>query len=162
MNARNDVPGYGFQLKKGATSLTESWAALEKVSNNHWMLGHLMEWFYAGVGGIRQVANGVAFNQLEINPSPVDGIPSATTNFNTSYGKVSTDWVKTVKGFKIKISIPVNTAANVYLPASSSSATILEGGKAIATIDGIKPIGYNDGKYQLQVGSGDYYFEVRE
>ena len=25
MNARDDVPGYGFQLKKGATSLTESW-----------------------------------------------------------------------------------------------------------------------------------------
>ena len=41
MNARDDVPGYGFQLKKGATALTESWAALEEVSNNHLMLGHL-------------------------------------------------------------------------------------------------------------------------
>src|SRR5699024_7281256 len=40
MNARDDVPGYGYQLKKGATALTESWAALERVSNNHLMLGH--------------------------------------------------------------------------------------------------------------------------
>ncbi|MDP4205587.1 MAG: family 78 glycoside hydrolase catalytic domain, partial [Bacteroidota bacterium] len=39
MNARDDVPGYGFQLKKGATALTESWPALEEVSNNHLMLG---------------------------------------------------------------------------------------------------------------------------
>ena len=47
MNARDDVPGYGYQLKKGATALTESWPALENVSNNHLMLGHLMDWFYA-------------------------------------------------------------------------------------------------------------------
>ena len=48
---RDDVPGYGFQLKKGATALTELWQALEIVSNNHLMLGHVMEWFYAGLGG---------------------------------------------------------------------------------------------------------------
>jgi len=54
MNARDDVPGYGYQLKKGATALTESWPALENVSNNHLMLGHLMEWFYSGLGGIDQ------------------------------------------------------------------------------------------------------------
>jgi len=50
MNTRDDVPGYGYQLRKGATALTESWAALESVSNNHLMLGHLMEWFYEGLG----------------------------------------------------------------------------------------------------------------
>ena len=54
MNSKTDVPGYGYQLSKGATSLTESWAALKYVSNNHMMLGHLMEWFYSGIGGIRQ------------------------------------------------------------------------------------------------------------
>ncbi len=48
MNNRDDVPGYGYQLKKGATALTESWPALEEVSNNHLMLGHIMEWFYTG------------------------------------------------------------------------------------------------------------------
>ncbi len=53
MNSRTDVPGYGYQLSKGATSLTESWAALKYVSNNHMMLGHIMEWFFSGLGGIR-------------------------------------------------------------------------------------------------------------
>ncbi|MDR0537085.1 MAG: family 78 glycoside hydrolase catalytic domain, partial [Tannerellaceae bacterium] len=48
INNREDVPGYGFQLAHGATALTESWAALRYVSNNHCMLGHLMEWFYSG------------------------------------------------------------------------------------------------------------------
>ena len=53
MNDRSDVPGYGYQLAKGATALTESWQALPSVSNNHFMLGHIMEWFYSGLGGIR-------------------------------------------------------------------------------------------------------------
>ena len=57
MNSKTDVPGYGYQLSKGATSLTESWAALKYVSNNHMMLGHLMEWFYSGIGGIRQTSD---------------------------------------------------------------------------------------------------------
>ena len=52
MNNRDDVPGYGYQLKKGATALTESWDALGRKSNNHLMLGHLEEWLYTGLGGI--------------------------------------------------------------------------------------------------------------
>jgi len=71
MNARDDVPGYGFQLKKGATALTESWPALENVSNNHLMLGHLMDWFYAGLGGISQTEKSVAYKEIVIRPEMV-------------------------------------------------------------------------------------------
>jgi hypothetical protein len=63
-----------FPTEKGATSLTESWAALETVSNNHLMLGHLMEWFYSGLAGIRQDENSVAFKEIILKPEPVEGI----------------------------------------------------------------------------------------
>ncbi|RZM06930.1 MAG: alpha-L-rhamnosidase, partial [Pedobacter sp.] len=59
MNSRSDVPGYGWQLAHGATALTESWQAYGFVSNNHFMLGHLMEWLYTGLGGIRAVKNSI-------------------------------------------------------------------------------------------------------
>jgi alpha-L-rhamnosidase len=74
MNNRSDRPGYGYQLKKGATALTESWSALTDVSNNHMMLGHLMEWFYTGLGGIYQDENSVAYKDLIIAPKPVGDI----------------------------------------------------------------------------------------
>jgi hypothetical protein len=32
------------------------------------MLGHLMEWFYAGLAGIKQADNSVAYNKIEIKP----------------------------------------------------------------------------------------------
>ena len=64
MNSRTDVPGYGMQLAKGATALTESWQGNRNASNNHFMLGHLMEWFYSGLAGIRQGADSTAFSKL--------------------------------------------------------------------------------------------------
>lgn len=67
MNSRTDVPGYGYQLQKGATALTESWAALEEVSNNHLMLGHIMEWFYSGLGGSSRLVLLQHINTLLLN-----------------------------------------------------------------------------------------------
>jgi alpha-L-rhamnosidase len=46
--SRTDSPSYGYQLKQGATSLTEAWDANPVNSQNHFMLGHAEEWFYRG------------------------------------------------------------------------------------------------------------------
>lgn len=45
MIGRNDRPGYGMMLAKGETSLTESSNARPRSSLNHFMLGHIQEWF---------------------------------------------------------------------------------------------------------------------
>ena len=49
---QDEKPGYGYQLKKGATSLTEAWDANHQASHNHFMLGHITEWFYKDLVGI--------------------------------------------------------------------------------------------------------------
>lgn len=119
MNSRDDVPGYGFQLKHGATALTESWQAYESVSNNHLMLGHLQEWFYAGLAGIKQTDNSVAYKNIEIRPQPVGDVRAAKATFNSPYGQIVSDW-KIVNGiFELNVSIPANTTATIYLPGNS-------------------------------------------
>lgn len=118
MNSRDDVPGYGFQLKHGATALTESWQAYESVSNNHFMLGHLMEWFYAGLAGIKQTKNSVAFKNIEIRPQPVGDITFAKATYQSVYGEVVSDW-KIENGILVlDVTIPANTTADIYLPGS--------------------------------------------
>jgi len=99
MNNREDVPGYGYQLKKGATALTESWSALANVSNNHLMLGHIMEWFCSGLAGISQEDNSIAFKHIKIRPQPVGDITSAKGSFNSPYGKITTAWKKNSEFF---------------------------------------------------------------
>jgi len=124
MNNRSDRPGYGYQLKQGATSLTESWAALKNVSNNHMMLGHLMEWFYAGLGGIYQAENSVAYSEIIIAPKPVGDIKWVKCSFSSPKGKITSDWKKSNHSFMLKIEVPENAEGMVVLPTEYKDANI--------------------------------------
>jgi alpha-L-rhamnosidase len=154
MNSRSDVPGYGMQLAKGATALTESWAALPTVSNNHLMLGHLMEWFYSGLGGITQQADGVAFNKIRIYPEVVGDLSSAKTSYDSPYGLVSTAWKKEAQQFELNVEIPANTTAIIYLPNTGIQRVIEITGAVF------RNLGMELGRSKLAVGSGQYIFKV--
>jgi len=156
MNARDDLPGYGFQLKKGATTLTESWAALERVSNNHLMLGHLMEWLYAGLAGIDQTDSSVAFREIKIAPQMVTKIGEAGASFESPYGTISSHWRKNDKGYQLEITIPVNTSALVYLP-SAEGDKLTESGKPMP-LSWI--VGKEQGKTIVRIGSGKFMFAL--
>ena len=157
MNSRTDVPGYGYQLAKGATALTESWAALPTVSNNHLMLGHLMEWFYSGLAGIKPSEGAVAFNRIDIKPNIVDGITQARASCDSPYGPIVSSWRNRPGQLTLDVQIPVNTSARVYIPAAAASA-VKEGGKPLEA--GFKVLGYKDGRVIVQSGSGSYHFTV--
>jgi hypothetical protein len=161
MNARDDVPGYGFQLKKGATSLTESWPALENVSNNHLMLGHLMDWFYAGLGGISQTKKSVAYKEIVIKPEMVGDLTWAKTSYQSSYGEIRSAWEKSGTSVKMNISIPVNTSALIYIPVTFESI-VKEGGKDISGQKDIQFVGEENGRKIYKVGSGVYSFSVEK
>ena len=154
MNNRSDVPGYGYQLAKGATALTESWQALPSVSNNHFMLGHIMEWFYAGLAGIRPAEGAVACNKIIIKPQPVGDVTSAKATYQCAYGTISTNWAKAANGmFTMQVQIPANTTAQIYLPAAST-AHVTEGNQAC------KGTQFTQGYAVVAVGSGNYQFTV--
>jgi alpha-L-rhamnosidase len=127
MNYRDDVPGYGFQLKHGATALTESWQAYESVSNNHFMLGHLMEWFYGGLAGIRQMENSVGYKNILIKPEVVGDLSFAKADFQSPYGLIATQWEVKNKKFVLQVTIPPNTMASVYLPGQKKVTKIGSG-----------------------------------
>ena len=114
MNHNPDIPGYAWQLKQGATALTESWQAYDDVSNNHLMLGHLMEWLYGGLGGIRPVAPG----RLVIDPQMVGDVIWARTSLQTTGGPVRCNWTRSLSdgSWTVDAEIPQGYEAEVCLP----------------------------------------------
>jgi len=161
MNQRTDVPGYGYQLGKGATTLTESWPALEFVSNNHMMLGHLMEWFYSSLGGIRQAEGSRAFRSIVIAPELVGAMTHARTSFRAPDGEIRTEWKRTARGTDLEVVIPVNTTARIYLPGPEA-AKITEGGVPLAQSKGVRIAGADSGRTVAEVGSGTYTFSIEQ
>jgi hypothetical protein len=160
MNNRNDVPGYGYQLRQGATSLAESWQAFNSNSLNHLMLGHLMEWFYQGLGGIRQEEGSVAYKNIVISPEAVGGLAHVDVAYNSPYGLIGSKWEKTADHFILDVRIPVNTTAKICLPFEGE-VTISEGQKMAGNTKDVAYEGVEDGRMVYKTGSGDYRFEVR-
>lgn len=159
MNNRDDVPGYGYQIRHGATALTESWAALKFVSNNHMMLGHLMEWLYSGVLGIRSANDNVAFKSIEIRPAIIDGLQSANGYYHSPYGPIAVAWKKQQDKLEMHVEIPPNTNARIYVPCKSGSE-IAESGVIVSERRDIEFAG-TEGEYAvLKIGSGTYVFDV--
>ena len=114
MNRSSDIPGYAYQLKKGATALTESWQAYDNVSKNHLMLGHLMEWLYSGLGGIRYGYGPT----ITIAPQMVGGVTWAKTSIHIPAGLVSCHWTSNADHteWTVECDIPAGTLAEVHLP----------------------------------------------
>lgn len=157
MNAREDVPGYGFQLAKGATALTESWAARTDVSNNHMMLGHLMEWLYSGLAGIRQAPGSKGYETVEIKPHPVGDIVWVEARFHSIRGEIVSNWRVENGRFHADVTIPANARARIHIPASTGGS-VTEGGVPASRSAGVEFLGMDGGRAVFAVGSGEYHF----
>jgi len=159
MNARDDVPGYGFQLRRGATALTESWAALPEVSNNHLMLGHLMRWFYSGLLGIEQSDTSVAYASLVLKPQVVDGIDWARGEYRSPRGRTASSWRREPGRLVVEVEVPVNADAELHLPASAS-AVVTESGRSIGRRGDVTVRARTSDTVVVALGSGRYRFVV--
>lgn len=158
MNTKYDVPGYGWQLAYGATALTESWQAYGFVSNNHCMLGHLMEWFFSGLGGIRQDDKSCGYKNIVISPQIVDGVDNASTSYESPYGEIACSWKKRGNSIEVETVIPANTKAYIILPAYGIDL-VSESGLPLKDADICKAEVVGDGRHvNVEVLSGHYRF----
>lgn len=156
MNNRSDKPGYGLQIKKGATSLTESWSARPNVSNLHMMLGHLMEWFYSGLGGIYQADNSIAYKNIIIAPKPVGNIHWTKCSYNSPQGLISSEWQLEENSFSLTIEVPGTSSAKIIIPDSFTNSKI-----EIINLTNQKPVRVEIIEGAFTVKSGKYKIVAR-
>lgn len=161
MNCKYDVPGYGWQLAHGATSLTESWQAYGFVSNNHCMLGHLMEWLFSGLGGLRMDKGPVAYKQFILKPEPVSDMREASVSYESPYGLIRSEWCDNNDVYRHRVEVPANSHATLCLPAEDAGK-ITEGGLPLKACRDIVVEKQDRQGIYVAVGSGTYCFEVRK
>jgi hypothetical protein len=159
MNSKTDVPGYGYQLSKGATALTESWAGLVNVSNNHMMLGHIMEWFFSGLGGIRQIPGSKAYDHILIAPDFVGDITWAEASYQSIHGEIKSSWNILDNNLTLKVTIPANCTATIKIPQADPDK-ITENDIPLRSCENIKATGVANGMTFCEVPSGEYIFRT--
>jgi alpha-L-rhamnosidase len=76
------------------------------------------------------------------------------------YGPIRSAWRIEDKTFHLNVTVPVNTTATVYVPASDASH-VMESGKPAANATGVKWVRNENGAVVFEVGSGDYEFVAK-
>jgi hypothetical protein len=110
-------PSYGYQVRHGATALTEAWDGPTRgLSQNHYMLGAIDAWFYRGLGGIGQAPGSTGFRRLLIAPAAPGDLASVTARTETPYGEVGVAWQRADGAYELQVEVPPGSTAEVRLP----------------------------------------------
>ena len=132
MLSRDDSPSYGYQLERGATTLTEAWDANPRSSQNHFMLGHAEEWFYRGLAGIDVDLSRPESRQITIRPAFLARVPESNTpNYRPALGTVKSSWSRNGTKVVWRVRVPVGSHAIVVLPHAAAEVS-MNGGDTTA------------------------------
>jgi len=162
MNNQSDKPGYGYQLKMGATSLTEKWDAGVGSfgSQNHFMLGQINEWFFHDLVGISPDESGAGFRKIIIDPSITGDLTWVKGSFKSISGNIESAWKKDNNRLSLHVGIPVNTKAVVHFPAKKKE-DVTENVKPASFSNGVKFLKCENEKCMFEIGSGNYEFNTK-
>ena len=82
---------------------------------------------------------------------------SAEGYYDSMYGRISSAWKVDGKTLTYRATVPANTTATLYLPASSASV-VKEGGKQAGEAKGVTFLRQEGGKAVFLLKSGSYEF----
>ncbi len=111
---REAHPSYYAFVKNGLTTLGEYWEENPR-SHCHDMMGHIIEWYYNGIAGIKPLAPG--FKEILIKPYLPDSMNYMCCNYNSVSGKIQV--ILTRKNGHVAVT--VNTAPGIVYSIDKSN-----------------------------------------
>ena len=156
---KRTFPSWGNMLANGATTLYESWKYPNAAnSQNHPMFGSISEWFYRSILGINSLEPG--FRKFEIKPQPVGDLTWAKGYFDAVIGRITSAWEIQGTYFNLKVTVPANTSAKIYVPALNEKE-VTENGKSYTESLGLEFIETRNGYAVFIAGAGEYSFKSK-
>jgi alpha-L-rhamnosidase len=151
-------PSWGYEIGEGASTIWERWDGIKPDgtfndpgmnSFNHYGLGSVGDWMYQNIGGIAPASPG--YRSVVIHPRPGGSLTKASATYRSDYGEIASRWSTSGGRFTLDVTVPVNTTAQVWVPAASASHV---------TQDGAKFVRMQDGSAVFTVGSGHWHFSA--
>jgi alpha-L-rhamnosidase len=159
---RTEYPSWGYMIAQGATTLWERWNSdhgdLSMNSYNHPDFGAVCSFLFRRLAGIGAVAPG--FQTIEVRPVLDSRIRRCGGEYDSIMGRISTDISQqTDGGLTLEVTLPANTEALIYLPASKH-AVLKEGRRTISRRGDVRLVRRDDKEAVVSVGSGTYRLVV--
>jgi hypothetical protein len=125
-------------------------------SGNHVMLtGDLAIWLFENVAGIASDSRRPAFEHVIMHPTPLAGLTFVDASYRSRYGTIGSSWRVGADGLLWKVTVPMNTTAEVWVPADNADL-VTERGKAVSRSVGVTVLRQEKGDVVLELQSGTY------
>ncbi len=135
---KEDCPSWLYAVNMGATTVWERWDSIKPDGSfdesgmnslNHYAYGSIGDWLYRKVAGLSQLEPG--YKKFQIKPMLVKGIEEAEVRYESVYGKIACKWSCRNGKINLKVSVPANTKAVIYLPERIEAESKMEVGSGV-------------------------------
>ncbi|RZK46320.1 MAG: alpha-L-rhamnosidase, partial [Pedobacter sp.] len=133
-------PSWLYPVKQGATTIWERWDGQKPDGSfqtpgmnsfNHYAYGAIGDWMYRVVAGLDTYDSMPGYKRSRIRPHIGGGLTDVAADYETKYGKLASNWKITDGKFSLKVVVPANTTARIYIPAATAEA-VSEGGRKLS------------------------------
>lgn len=121
---QESLPSWLYSVKKGATTVWESWDGIDEegklhASMNHYSFGAVCSWLYDSVLGIR-----FAKGALSVKPIASRELGFAKGYYDSPFGRVESSWTIDGDEATYVITIPDNVEASIILPSGRTEKVV--------------------------------------
>ncbi|WP_062120043.1 alpha-L-rhamnosidase [Aureimonas sp. AU40] len=137
---QEDVPGWLYQVKQGATTIWERWDAIQvdgsvfdpqMNSYNHYAYGAVCQWLFEAVAGLRPDPDAPGFGRVIFEPLVLPALGHARAEYESRLGTVQAAWRVDDEGMvDYDIVLPAGSSGLLRLPAGAGEATL--GGQPVS------------------------------
>ncbi len=124
---QQDVPGWLYQVRMGATTIWERWDAVgpdgkpfdpAMNSYNHYAYGAVCQWLFESVAGFRPDPEKPAFAHVLLEPVIIPELSPLSAHHDTGFGPIGVTWRVEEDRVHYAVDLPPGTTATLILAAS--------------------------------------------
>lgn len=152
------VPGWLYQVDRGATSIWERWDALgedgtiydpDMNSYNHYAYGAVCQWLFEGVAGVAPVAEVPGFDEVTLNPLILPALSPVEAWHDCRHGRIEAGWALDGTRVTYRVTLPEGCTGRLAHGDQRRNVT-LDGNPATVPVDGlIVPAGTHEITFDL-------------
>jgi alpha-L-rhamnosidase len=159
-------PGWGYQVRQGATTIWERWNGWTAESGfadpgmnsfNHFAFGSVADWLHRYVAGLAPAEPG--YRRTIVHPRPTGQFTWARASHDTAYGRHAVSWEMAANVLHLTLEVPANTSAEAVLPAGVAGLRV-DGRRPRIGSEGLLDVTQGQSETRVSVGSGRYVIET--
>lgn len=149
--------GWLYMIEDENSTLGENINPAGYGTRHHPYTAWIGGWFYRTLAGIQLDPRENGFRHFVLKPECVRGLDWVRAHYDSVYGRIESAWERRGDGLELRVTVPANTMATIFIPAKDPQR-VTESGKPAVRANGVKFVKFAAGRAVYQVEAGQYVF----